>query len=68
MYKSYWAQWKPLAIRDGILKRHWESANSRSKISQTVPARSKVKDVLAELHGGQSGRQLGVNEILEVIR
>jgi hypothetical protein len=28
-YKSYWAQWKSLAVRDGVLERHWESANGR---------------------------------------
>jgi hypothetical protein len=26
-YKSYWAQRKSLAVRDGIEKHHWESAN-----------------------------------------
>jgi hypothetical protein len=23
-YKSCWVQWKLIAVRDGILKRHWE--------------------------------------------
>jgi hypothetical protein len=23
-YKVYWAQWKSLAVRDCILKRHWK--------------------------------------------
>jgi hypothetical protein len=27
MYKSYWAQWKSLAARNGILEHHWESTD-----------------------------------------
>jgi hypothetical protein len=26
-YKSYWAQWKSLVVRNGIQERHWVSAN-----------------------------------------
>jgi hypothetical protein len=26
-YKSYWARWKSLAVRNHILEHHWESAN-----------------------------------------
>jgi hypothetical protein len=26
-YKDYWAQWKSLAVWDGILKRHWKSTD-----------------------------------------
>jgi hypothetical protein len=32
--KSYLAQWKSLAIRDGVLERKWESANGRTKVAQ----------------------------------
>jgi hypothetical protein len=31
VYKSYWAQWKSLAVRDGILIRYWESTDGRKK-------------------------------------
>jgi hypothetical protein len=58
-YKIYWAQWKSLAVRNGILERHWESADGRSKI---ISPRSRVNDVLAELHVGPSGGHLGVNK------
>jgi hypothetical protein len=61
-YKSYWARWKSLAVRNGILEHNWESANGRSKIAQIVIPRSRVKDVLAELHDGPSGGPLGVNK------
>jgi hypothetical protein len=67
-YKSYCAQWKSLAVRDGVLERNWESANGRSKVAQMVLPRSKVEDVLTELHGGPSGGHLGVSKTLNKIR
>jgi hypothetical protein len=27
IYKSYWAQWKSLVVKDGVLEHHWESAD-----------------------------------------
>jgi hypothetical protein len=67
-YKSYWAQWKSLAVTNGIFERNWESASGRAQIAQTVLPRSRVKDVLTELHGGTSGSNLGVNKPLSKIR
>jgi hypothetical protein len=54
-YKSYWVQW------------NCESADGRSKIARIVLPRSRVKDVLTELHGGPSGH-LGVNKTLNKVR
>jgi hypothetical protein len=31
MYKSYWAQWKSLVVRNGKLERHWESISVGQK-------------------------------------
>jgi hypothetical protein len=59
-YKSYWAQWKSLAVRIGILMRNWESTNGRFQVDQIVLPRSRIKDVLTELHGGPSGGNLGI--------
>jgi hypothetical protein len=53
-YKSYWVQWKSLAVRNGILECHWNSAEGRYKIAQIVIPRSRVNDVLTELDGGSS--------------
>jgi hypothetical protein len=61
MYKGYWAQWKSIAVRNGILEHHWESTGRRSKVAEIVLPQCKVKDILAELHDGLSGRHLGVN-------
>jgi hypothetical protein len=33
MYKSYWAQWKSLAVRNSILECNWESDNERSQVA-----------------------------------
>jgi hypothetical protein len=67
-YKSYWAQCKSLAVRNGVLELNWESANGRSRIAQIVLPQSRVKDVLTELHGGSSGGHLGVNKTLNKVR
>jgi hypothetical protein len=32
-YKSFWTQWKPLAVRNGVLDSKWESANRRSNVA-----------------------------------
>jgi hypothetical protein len=67
-YKSYWAQCKSLAVRNGILERNWESANGRSQIAKIVLPRSRVKEVVTELHGGSLGGHLGVNKTLNKVR
>jgi hypothetical protein len=67
-YKSYWAQWKSLAVRNDVLERNWESANGRSQVAQIVIPRSRVKDILTELHGGPSVGHLGVNKTLNKVR
>jgi hypothetical protein len=51
-YRSYWAQWKSLAVRNGILEHHWEFADRHSKVDQIILPQRRVDDVLTELHGG----------------
>jgi hypothetical protein len=68
VYKSYWAQWKSLVVRDGVLERHWQSADGKTKKAQTVIPRRKAKDVLAEIQRGLSGGHLGVNKTLDKVR
>jgi hypothetical protein len=65
VYKSYWTQCKSLAVRDGVLERHWESANRKTRTALTVIPRGKVKEVLAEMRGGPSGGHLGVKKALD---
>jgi hypothetical protein len=59
VYKRYWAEWKSLAVRNGVLKRHWDSAYGKIRTAQIVIPRSKVREVLAEIHEGTSGGHLG---------
>jgi len=59
VYKSYWAQWNSFVLKDGVLERHWESADEKEKTAQIVIPHSKVKEVLVEMHGGTSGGHLG---------
>jgi hypothetical protein len=68
IYKSYRAQEKSLAVRDGVLERHWVSADGRTKMSQIVIPRSKVKEMLAEMYGGHSGGHFGVKTLNKVRR
>jgi hypothetical protein len=42
-------------MRDGVIQRHWEVADGRTKTAFIVHPQSKVKEVLAELHGDPSG-------------
>jgi hypothetical protein len=67
-YKSYWAQWKSLAVRNDILEHNWESANGRVTVAQIVLPWSKVKDVLTELQDEPSGGHLGINKTLNKVR
>jgi len=63
VYKSYWAQWNSFTFKDSVLERHWEWANGKEKTAQIVIPHSKVKEVLAEMHGGASGGHLGFNNV-----
>jgi hypothetical protein len=67
-YKSYWAQWKSLAVRNGMLERNWESANGLSQIAQIVISRRRVNYVLNELHGGPSRCHWCIDKTLNKVR
>jgi hypothetical protein len=68
MYKSYWAQWKSLTVRNGILECHRESIDGQSKIAKRILSWRRVNDMLIELHGGPSVGHLGVNKTLDKFR
>jgi hypothetical protein len=44
-----------LTVKDGVLDRHWESADRKTKTAQTVIPRGKVKEGLVEMHERPSG-------------
>jgi hypothetical protein len=65
IYKSYWVQWKSVALRNGVLVRHWESADR--KMTQVVIPNSRVKEVLTEIHRGTSGGHRGSNKTIDKV-
>jgi hypothetical protein len=50
-HKIYGTQWKSLSMRNGILKRCWESTDRRSKIAQIVLPWRRVNNVLTDTTG-----------------
>lgn len=66
-YKRYWAQWKSLAMRNGMLEHHWEFPDRQLKIAQLILTWSKMKDMLTELHDGPLGGHLGVKKTLDKV-
>jgi DNA topoisomerase VI subunit A len=61
-YNSYWTQWKSLAVRDGVLERHWKSDDENKKAAQVVISCSKAKEMLVETNGGTFGGHFGTNK------
>jgi hypothetical protein len=61
-YKSYWAQWKSLTVRNGILVRNWESANGRSQVEQIILLRSRIRDVMTNYTADLQDVTFGLTE------
>jgi hypothetical protein len=57
-----------LAVRDAIIKRHWEFADGPSTIAKKTLTWRKLKDILAELPGEPSGGLLVVNKTSVKVR
>ena len=51
-------------MRSGILKRHWESVDGKKESAQIVITLGKVKEVMAEMHGGH----LRTNTTIDKVR
>ena len=66
--KSYWAQWDSLAIQRGVLYRKWETEDGENFHLQLILSKTRVKEVLEEIHNGISGGHLGVNKTMEKVR
>lgn len=67
-YKSYWAQWDSLQVKNGVLIRIWQSPDGKTITDQVILPRSKIKEVLEEMHSGVSGGHLGVNRTIDKVR
>ncbi|KAJ8974766.1 hypothetical protein NQ317_008205 [Molorchus minor] len=66
--KSYWAQWNSLDLNDGCLKRVLENGEGKEDRRQIVVPKTRVPEVLREIHGGASGGHLGVTRTLAKLR
>ena len=67
-FKAMWVHWDSLCLRNGLLKRVWESPNGKEKVEQLVVPRCKVEKILEEMHNGPSGTHFGVNKTLAKVR
>jgi hypothetical protein len=67
-YESYWVQWKSLTLRNGVVVRHWKSADGKRRTAQIIIPHSRVKEVLTDIHGGTSGGHLEFNKTIAKAR
>lgn len=66
--KAYWTQWNSLKLNSGCLYRTWESEDGKESKDLIVVPRSRISEVLQELHNGPSGGHLGVNKTVEKVK
>ncbi|KAG8173490.1 hypothetical protein JTE90_023754 [Oedothorax gibbosus] len=66
--KRYWALWDSLKVHSGVLYRKWESDDGKSFRLQLVVPRSRVENVLEELHSSPSGGHFGVMKTTHKVR
>ncbi|GFT03904.1 retrovirus-related Pol polyprotein from transposon 412 [Trichonephila clavipes] len=57
--KQYWALWNSLHLRNGVLYRKFESEDGKTFRWQLVLPRSRIPEVLKELHGSPTGARKG---------
>ncbi|GBO04817.1 hypothetical protein AVEN_236546-1 [Araneus ventricosus] len=66
--KRYWALWNSLHLRNGVLYRKWESEDGNSLKWQLVLPRSRISDVLKELHSSPTDGHCGVTKTIHKVR
>ncbi|GFV91653.1 hypothetical protein TNCV_4762181 [Trichonephila clavipes] len=66
--KQYWALWNSLHLRNGVLYRKFESEDGKTFRWQLVLPRSRIPEVLKELHGSPLGGHFGVMKTLHRVR
>ncbi|GFV67985.1 hypothetical protein TNCV_1872671 [Trichonephila clavipes] len=66
--KQYWALWNSLHLRNGVLYRKFESEDGKTFRWQLVLPRSRIPEVLKELHGSPTGGHFGVMKTLYRVR
>ncbi|GFU89327.1 retrovirus-related Pol polyprotein from transposon 412 [Trichonephila clavipes] len=66
--KQYWALWNSLHLRNGVLYRKFESEDGKTFRWQLVLPRSRIPEVLKELHGSPTGGHFSVMKTLHRVR
>ncbi|GFW81996.1 retrovirus-related Pol polyprotein from transposon 412 [Trichonephila clavipes] len=66
--KQYWALWNSLHLRNGVLYRKFESEDGKTFRRQLVLPRSRIPEILKELHGSPTGGHFGVMNTLHRVR
>ncbi|GFY06098.1 retrovirus-related Pol polyprotein from transposon 412 [Trichonephila clavipes] len=66
--KQYWALWNSLHLRNGVLYRKFESEDGKTFRWQLVLPRSRIPEVLKELHCSPTGGHFGVMKTLHRVR
>ncbi|GFU58770.1 hypothetical protein TNCV_3089111 [Trichonephila clavipes] len=66
--KQYWTLWNSLHLRNGVLYRKFESEDGKTFRWQLVLPRSRIPEVLKELHGSPTGGHFGVMKTLHRVR
>ncbi|GBO23012.1 Retrovirus-related Pol polyprotein from transposon 297 [Araneus ventricosus] len=66
--KRYWALWESLHLKDGVLYRRFESDNGSSCPWQLILPKSRIIEVLREIHDSASGGHFGVMKTLSKTR
>ena len=67
-FKSYWAQWSMLAVRDGVLFRKWKSERGDEIIWKLVLPGLLRTEVLRQLHDSPVTGHLGYKETIERVK
>ena len=62
IFKSYWAQWPLLAVRDCVLYRKWESDRGNEATWKLVIPKGLRQDVLKQLHNSPTTGHLGMKK------
>ncbi|GBN04159.1 hypothetical protein AVEN_119023-1 [Araneus ventricosus] len=66
--KRYWSLWNSLFLKDGVLYRKWESNDGGYYRRQLILPKSRIQEVLREIHDSTSGRHFGIMKPLRKTR
>ncbi|CAG9827566.1 unnamed protein product [Diabrotica balteata] len=66
--KCYWSQWNCLVLKDDLLYRTFENDDGTESKIRLIVLKSKVSEVLRQLHNSASGGHFGITKTLPKVR